>query len=107
MPAFLTRFPFFKLVKTDHEAMTVVDTIACFATVEEREHLIPQIIRLMQDIKHRQPDWTLTQGLNNLLAGYLAMYGEFSDQLTIMIGEDLGQMQQALAKPLRSEAVVA
>ncbi len=89
MPAFLTQFPFFKLVKTDHEALTVVDTIACFATVEEREHLIPQIIRLTHDIKHRQQEWTLTEGLNNLLAGYLALYGEFSDRLTIMIGEDL------------------
>lgn len=89
MPAFLQKFPFFSLVENEQEALIAVETIACYATVEEREHLLPQIIRLKHDIRVSQGGLKLHTGLNNLLAGYLALYGEFSDKLVIMLSEDL------------------
>jgi len=89
MPAFLEKFPFFSLLENEQEALMAIETLACFATADEREHLLPQIIRLKHHIRANQGELKLHSGLNNLLAGYLALYGEFSDKLIIMLSEDL------------------
>lgn len=98
MLAFLDRYPFFSLVETEQEALMAVETIACYATADEREHLLPQIIRLKHDIRVSQGGLTLHTGLNNLLAGYLALYGEFSDKLVIMLSEDLQRFRSDTEK---------
>lgn len=93
MPAFLKQFPFFQLVENEHEAMVAIETIACYATIEEREHLLPQIIRLKHEVRTHHHNLALDVGINNLLAGYLALYGELSDRLIIMLSEDLQRVR--------------
>ena len=104
MAAFLQRFPFFQLIESEQEAEAAIEALACFATIEEREHLLPLILQMKQHLPYLRGQLSLADAMNNLLAGYLAMYGDFSDRLLIMLSEDLAKVgptySQASPEPI-------
>lgn len=85
MAMFNNPFSFFNLVRSAEEAETVVETIACYGTDRERQHLLPQVIYVRETQKHTEG----VQSLNRILARYIARYGDFSDRLLIQMGKDL------------------
>lgn len=69
MAAFLQKRPFFQLIQSEHEAEVAIDALACFATIEEREHLLPLIVQMQKHLPYLRGTLSLAQALNNLLAG--------------------------------------
>ena len=83
------KYPFFKLLKNSDQAESALSVLIAFGSKKEKTHLKPEAVRLRNDFIHNQGQACLMTAINNLLAAYLEMYGEFSDEMTIFLSKSL------------------
>lgn len=91
-----TKYPFFNLIMNEEQAELALSVLLEYGSERERRLLRPEAERLQQDFMRCEGANTIVEAVNNLLAAYLEMNGEFSDELTIFLSKSL--IEQKLAK---------
>lgn len=92
-----TKYPFFNLIKNEKQAELALSALTYFGSERERNILKPEALSMQQDFMRSTGNISLMTAINNLLAGYLEHYGEFSDELTIFLSKSLIEQRLALA----------
>ena len=93
----ITKYPFFNLIQDDTQAELALSALTFFGSAREKRVLKPEAEALQQDFMRSDGGVSLADAVNNLLAGYLEYYGEFSDDLTIFLSKSLIEQKLALA----------
>lgn len=96
MSVIKTKYPFFNLIQSEDQAELALSVLMEYGSERERRVLRPEAQGLQQDFMRCEGTNTIVDAVNNLLAAYLEMNGEFSDELTIFLSKSL--IEQKLAK---------
>lgn len=90
MSAFLDKYPHFQLLETQDQAELALQAIRTHATGTEKQVLVPELASIERDFMlESSTSSSLISAVNNLLAGYLDLYGELSDSLLIFLSQEL------------------
>lgn len=89
------KYPFFKIVENDRQAEIALSVLSCFGTEQERKVLKPQAQKIQREIFHCIKDVCLTTKVNRILADYLTQYGDFSDNLLLLISKSISFSKMA------------
>lgn len=92
-----TKYPFFNLIESEEQAELALSALTYFGSAREKKVLKPEALSLQQDFMRSDGSVNLAKAVNNLLAGYLEYYGEFSDELTIFLSKSLIEQKLAVA----------
>ena len=92
-----TKYPFFNLIESEEQAELALSALTYFGSAKEKKSLKPEAQALQQAFMRSEGDESLAQAGNNLWAGYLSYYGEFSDELTIFLSKSLIEQKLSLA----------
>lgn len=92
-----TKYPFFNLIESEEQAELALSALTYFGSQREKKILKPEAMALQQDFMRSDGNVRLAEAVNNLLAGYLEYYGEFSDELTIFLSKSLIEQKLSIA----------
>lgn len=93
----LTKYPFYSLINSQNQAELALSVLTTYGSAKEKAILVPEVYKIQRDFMRSDGKSCLISAINNLLAAYLDMYGEFSDDLTIFLSKSLIQQRLALA----------
>jgi len=97
MSSHTTKYPFFNLIETEEQAELAISALTHFGSAREKKVLRPEALSLQQDFMRSDGSVKLAEAVNNLLAGYLEYYGEFSDEMTIFLSKTLIEQKLSMA----------
>lgn len=89
-------YPFFNLLESESQAELALSVLTEYGNERERALLMPEARALQNDFMRSDGQVSLCDAVNNLLANYLSLQGDFSDELTIFLSKSL--IEQKLAK---------
>jgi len=91
-----TKYPFFNLIENTEQAELALSVLLEYGSARERKYLRPEAQTLQQDFMRGGQQDSIKAAVNNLLAAYLEVHGEFSDEMTIFLSKSL--IEQKLTK---------
>ncbi len=98
MVSTLTKYPFFNLLKNNEQAEIALSVLTHYGSAKEIKSMMPEAKTIQRDFMNSDGNICLVTAINNLLAGYLELHGEFSDDLTIFLSKSLVEQKLAQAR---------
>ncbi len=93
----LTKYPFFNLLHNNEQAEIALSVLTRYGSKKEIEKMMPEARTIQRDFMKSDGNICLVTAINNLLAGYLELHGEFSDDITIFLSKSLVEQKLAQA----------
>ena len=92
----LTKYPFFSLLRNNEQAEIALSVLTRYGSQKEIKEMVPEAKIIQRDFMKSDGNICLVTAITNLLVGYLELYGEFSDEITIFLSKSL--IEQKLAQ---------